>query len=71
VAFYDVPARRISSIKNVAGVPPPDDGLGSYSLNSDQVFAIAKVLETPIDDKTIDFSCRHMMRAPIKLPPAD
>jgi hypothetical protein len=55
VASYDVPARKISSIKNIADVPACDDGLGSYPLNRDQVSAIAKVLETPIVEESIDF----------------
>jgi hypothetical protein len=55
VAFYDIPAERISSIKNIAGVSPSDDGLGSYPLNRDQVSAIAEVLETPIEDERVDF----------------
>ena len=55
VAFYDVPAQRISSIKDIPGVPASDDGLGSYLLNRDQVSAIAKVLMTAIDDESVDF----------------
>ena len=55
VAFYDVPIQRLSSVKNIAGVPPSDDGLGSYPLNRDQVSAIAIALETAIDDESVDF----------------
>jgi hypothetical protein len=55
VASYDVPTKRITSIKNIAGVPASDDGLGSYPLDLGQVSAIAKVLNTAIDDESVDF----------------
>jgi hypothetical protein len=55
ITFHDVPERRIASVKNIAGVPSSDDGLGSYPLNHDQVVAIARVLETPIDEGDLDF----------------
>jgi hypothetical protein len=55
VTFYDVPAPRILSVKNITGVPSSDDGLGSYPLDRDQVFAIARVLETPIDKPELDY----------------
>jgi hypothetical protein len=54
-AFYDVPAQRACSVKNIAGVPSSDDGLGSYPLDRDQVSAIARLLETPIDNEDLDF----------------
>lgn len=54
-AFYDVPARRVSSIKKIASVPPSDDGLGAYPLAPDQVSEIAKVLATPIDNHELDY----------------
>jgi hypothetical protein len=49
VTFYDVPERRVASVKNIAGVPPSDDGLGSYPLDREQIVAIARVLETTIE----------------------
>ena len=55
MAFYDVPSERISLVKNIAGVPSSDDGLGSYPLNRGQVSAIAKLLDTAIDNHSIDF----------------
>ena len=55
VTFHDVPERRVASVKNLAGLPSSDDGLGSYPLNRDQVVAIARVLETPIDEGDLDF----------------
>jgi len=55
VTFYEVPAQRLSSVKNIAGVPPSDDGLGSYPLNGDQVAVIAKALETAIDNESVEF----------------
>ena len=55
VAFYDVAARRISSVKNAAGVPSSDDGLGAYPLNRDQVSAISRLLETPIENENLDY----------------
>ena len=55
VTFYDVPTERISSTKDIASVPPSDGGLGSYPLNRDQVSAIAKVLETAIDNESVEF----------------
>ena len=55
VTFHDVPERRVASVKNIAGVPSSDDGLGSYPLNHDQVVAIARVLETPIEQGDLDF----------------
>jgi hypothetical protein len=33
MAFYDVGARRLSSVKKAAGVSSSDDGLGAYPLN--------------------------------------
>jgi hypothetical protein len=55
VTFYDVPERRAGSCKNIAGVPPSDDGLGSYPLNRDQVHAIASVLETSIENEDLEY----------------
>ena len=55
VTFHNVPERRVASVKNIAGVPSSDDGLGSYPLNYDQVVAIARVLETPIEAGNLDF----------------
>jgi hypothetical protein len=55
VTFYDVPERKIDSCKSIAGVPPSDDGLGSYPLDRDQVAAIAKVSETPIEQGDLDY----------------
>ena len=55
VVFYDVPAERIWLAKDIARVPPSDDGLGSYPLDRDQVFAIANLLHTLIDNESIDF----------------
>jgi hypothetical protein len=55
VAFYDVTARRLSSVKHAAGVPAFDDGLGAYPLNRDQVSAISRLLETPIENENLDY----------------
>jgi len=55
VAFHNVPERRVASVKNIAGVPSSDDGLGSYPLNHDQLVAIARVLETPIEEEDLEF----------------
>ena len=55
VTFYDIPERRLGSGKDIAGIPPSDDGLGSYPLNRDQVRAIARVLETPIENEDLDY----------------
>ena len=54
-AFYDVPFRRLPSIRKVAGVSPLDDGLGAYPLDRDQVSAVARVLETRIDNQDLDY----------------
>jgi hypothetical protein len=55
VRSYDVPVRRRASVKKIAGVPPSDDGLGSYPLDGDQVSGIARVLETPIENEDLDY----------------
>jgi hypothetical protein len=55
VAFYDVPARRVSAVKNIAGVPSCDDGLGAYPLGRDQVSAVARLLETPIGTADLEY----------------
>ena len=55
VAFYAVPARRIPSVKKIAGVPSSDDGLGSYPLDRDQLSAIARILEMPINKEDLDY----------------
>jgi hypothetical protein len=55
VAFYDVPARRVSSVKDIAGVPSSDDGLGAYPLGRDQVSAVARLLETTLDNEDLDY----------------
>jgi hypothetical protein len=54
-AFYDVPFRRLPSIRKVAGVSPLDDGLGAYPLDRDQVSAVARVLETRIENQDLDY----------------
>ena len=56
VTSQDVPERGVASVKNIAGVPSSDDGLGSYPLNYDQVVAIARVLQTPIMKAISTFS---------------
>ena len=53
--FYDVPEQRIDSVRKIAGIPPSDDGLGSYPLDRGQVAAIGRVLETPIEQQDLDF----------------
>ena len=55
VTFHDVPERRVATVKSIAGVPPSDDGLGSYPLNHDQLAAIARVLETSIEEGDLQF----------------
>jgi hypothetical protein len=55
VAFYDVPARRAPAVKDIAGVPSSDDGLGAYPLGREQVSAVARVLETPIGNPDLDY----------------
>ena len=55
VTFYDVPKRRIASVKNIAGIPPSDDGLGSYLIDRGQIAALASVLDTPIAEGDLDF----------------
>lgn len=55
VTFYDVPALRIASVKNIARVPLSDDGLGSYPLDRKQMAAIARVLEAPIEEGDLDY----------------
>ena len=54
-AFYDVPFRRLPSIRKVAGVSPLDDGLGAYPLDRDQVSAIARLLEMRIENQDLDY----------------
>ena len=55
VAFYDVTARRLASVKKAAGVPSSDDGLGAYPLNREQLSVISRLLETPIDNENLDY----------------
>jgi hypothetical protein len=55
VTFYDVPERRIASVKNIARVPSTDDGLGSYPLDHDQVADISRILETEIQQGDLDY----------------
>ena len=54
-AFYDVPFRRLPSIRKVAGISALDDGLGAYPLDRDQVSAVARVLETRIENQDLDY----------------
>jgi hypothetical protein len=51
----DVPERRITRVKKIAGIATSDDGLGSYPLTERQVREIAAVLECPIDMTGRDF----------------
>jgi hypothetical protein len=55
VTFHDVPERQVASVKSIAGVPASDDGLGSHPLNHDQVVAIIRVLEIPIEQGDLKF----------------
>jgi len=52
---YEVPERRVPSVKSLAGIKPSDDGLGSYPLTPAQVAEIAMVIEIPIDQNGKDF----------------
>jgi hypothetical protein len=54
-AFYDVPFRRLASVRKVAGVSALDDGLGAYPLDRDQVSAIARLLEARIENQDLDY----------------
>jgi hypothetical protein len=55
VAFHDVPERQVVSVKNIAGVPSSDDGLGSYPLDQDQLAAIERVLEISFEKGDLAF----------------
>jgi hypothetical protein len=52
---YDVPQRKIALVKQIAGIPSSDDGLGSYPLELDQIPKIAKALKTEIEQGRCDF----------------
>jgi len=39
-----VPPSVSSKVKKIAGFKPPDDGLGEYPLDKEQILKIAKVL---------------------------
>jgi len=52
---FEIPERRVPSVLRVVGVTPPDDGLGSYPLQTGQVAEIASLLETKIDQGDLDF----------------
>jgi len=52
---YDVPERRIATIKKIVGIASSDDGLGSYPLGAEQIPNIAKVLKTEIKESACDF----------------
>ena len=54
---YDVAARRLASVKNAAGVPSSDDGLGAYPLNRDQVPANFQIAGNLVDSFQTRFSC--------------
>jgi hypothetical protein len=55
VTFYDVPERQVASVRNIAGVPSSDDGLGSYPLDDDQLAAIERVLEISVEKGDLHF----------------
>jgi hypothetical protein len=55
VTSYEVPERRVPSVKRIAGVKTSDDGLGSYPLTPAQVAEIAIVMERPIEQDDNDF----------------
>jgi hypothetical protein len=52
---YDVPQRKIALVKQIAGIPSSDDGLGSHPLELDQIPKIAKALKTEIEQGRCDF----------------
>ena len=52
---YDVPERKIATIKKIVGIASSDDGLGSYPLGLDQITNIAKVLKTETKEGRYDF----------------
>jgi hypothetical protein len=49
IDFYDIPEQDIVNIKSLAGIPPSDDGLGSYPLNRGQLSEIARSIKTSIE----------------------
>jgi len=55
VTFYDVPERTVPSVKELAGVPSSDDGLGAYPLNHCQLAAVANVLGAQIESADLDY----------------
>jgi hypothetical protein len=52
---YDVPVKSVAEVKRIAGIPPSDDGLGSYPLDATQVAKIARALRTGIGREDCDF----------------
>jgi hypothetical protein len=52
---YDVPQRKIALVKQIAGIPSSDDGLGSHPFELDQIPKIAKALKTEIEQGRCDF----------------
>jgi hypothetical protein len=52
---YSVPARKIAVVKQIAGIPSSDDGLGSYRIGLDQIPEIAKAWKTGIEQGRYDF----------------
>jgi hypothetical protein len=51
----DVPEWRVPSVLRIAGVPPSDDGLGSYPLQAGQVSEIVSLLETTLEQRDLAF----------------
>lgn len=51
----DVPDRRVASVLRTADVPPLDDCLGSYPLDSGHLREIAFLLGIEIDQDDLDF----------------
>ena len=50
-AAYEVPENLSVDVKAIAGVHPPDDGLGSYPLTPEQTAEIAGLLRTVIPER--------------------
>jgi hypothetical protein len=52
---YDVPIRKISLVKRIAGISSADDGLGSHPLDLEQIPQIARALNIEIEQGRWNF----------------
>jgi hypothetical protein len=54
--MYDVPPAKLALVREMAGVLPDHDGLGSYRLDASQARDIAGLLGERIDTDAFQFS---------------